>query len=609
MLDLPQIQQYDQCTAWEVVFGRQPTSSSTIVSTNDDGTTTCHSSSHNTSWSLFQDRSKGNGISNNNNNNTNTNSHLTASKLESIRHAFFTEAIRCMSTDDVVRFQQLHQAGMPIHDENDPTEKSSSSSSLTKWCHDFHAHQCLQYIETTAPHDSPEANTGSDHPDMNGHNDDNHKNHNDTHGTTIVGRKLPMFSEGLVSLQNRYEELDALCRSLSACLDNVAEEVSVGAGLLLSSNGSGGAQALASHVRTVKHQREQLLDEYERYQETYQNSLDELLYYIQQYNIKYKNTLNGTYPAEIRVDDIDDWWQENIKTLRRGVNLTKPVSETLDGSTNAASPGTMDDTVNDNNNNDEQRVKEQHMITQIMILETKIRRIRATISDLSDDNQRNQDEIERRQLMVGLQYIRTLRNEIRDVEYQIYELKQYDIDCRNKIRTIQNHLSLSTVPNRPPEKSNTVTTTGSSDLNDKRLVVSSEPITVQNGKETRVVNSMVMDQLELDDHELQPTEKRPITASNPSKFQHNTNDDENDTTRRDYTTTMVVHGPTRGFLSLNLWQILLRIIGMGGGGGGRNGGTNYSSNNSTMIQSTASAVNPNNRSDTSSSTSRPVIII
>jgi hypothetical protein len=438
----------------------------------------------------------------------------------------------------------------------------------------------------------------------------NSRNDESSNTIAIVGRKIPVVSEGLVSLQNRYEELDALCRSLSACLDNVAEEVSVGAGLLLSSNhsNSSGAQALASHVRTVKNQREQLLEEYERYQDTYQNSLDELLYYIQQYNIKYKT--NGKFPPEIRAEDISDWWQENMKNLKVGPKVSMPPPNMPD------EPMTIPTEVADisNDNEDEQRKKEQQMITQIMMLETKIRRIRATMSDLSDENQRNQGEIERRHLMVGLQYIRTLRNEIRDVEYQIYELKQYDIDCRSKIRTLQNYLSTSSsVPTLSNDTNNivsaaaTTNTLSSSTHQDSEQDISQESITASSsGKQIRCANDVIDETMGLTQNEIHTNNTN--TVSKPSNSNYSDKVDDYASTQRDYTTTMVVHGPTRGFLSLNLWQILLRIIGMGSasesGSRERNGRSN-SSNTTTR----SSEANRYSRSSSDASATRPVIII
>ena len=75
------------------------------------------------------------------------------------------------------------------------------------------------------------------------------------------------------------DELENLAKALSSFLDNLAEEVSVCSGLLLV--GSGGA-ALASHVRSLKTQKQNLFDDLERLGEAWENSEDELAYWMKE---------------------------------------------------------------------------------------------------------------------------------------------------------------------------------------------------------------------------------------------------------------------------------------------------------------------------------------
>jgi hypothetical protein len=305
----------------------------------------------------------------------------------------------------------------------------------------------------------------------------------------------------------------------------VAEEVSVGAGLLLQSTG---AQALASHVRTVKHQKQQLLDEYERYQDAYQNSLDELIYYIQQY----QNQTGMRHPPIEDAQDIHDWWS---KHMSKNVPLKIVPQSTA---TTPSVPANDDTSLLEDE--DEQKHRQQ-IITQIMMCENKIRLLRAAMADLSDENVRNLEEIERRGLMGGIDYIRTLREEMREVEFSIHELKQLDVDCRTKIRTLQIQMNAS---------ASSLASNGSSA---PKPVASFDPLPAKNGSETTISDTV-----------RQPTDD-PV-PSTKAEASASTNGGEalvdSERIQKGHSSALVVHGPTRGFLSLNLWQILLRIIGI-----------------------------------------------
>lgn len=78
---------------------------------------------------------------------------------------------------------------------------------------------------------------------------------------------------------NRIDELESLSKALSTCLDNLAEEVSVCHGLLLM---GGGASALASHVRSLKALKESKEVELDRLEEAWENSEDELAYWVKE---------------------------------------------------------------------------------------------------------------------------------------------------------------------------------------------------------------------------------------------------------------------------------------------------------------------------------------
>jgi hypothetical protein len=87
-------------------------------------------------------------------------------------------------------------------------------------------------------------------------------------------------SSSIPALTNRLDELNSLAKALSTCLDNLAKDVSVCAALLLVGCG---AQALASHVRSLKAHKERKFDELERMRMAWENSEDELTYWVKQF--------------------------------------------------------------------------------------------------------------------------------------------------------------------------------------------------------------------------------------------------------------------------------------------------------------------------------------
>lgn len=73
----------------------------------------------------------------------------------------------------------------------------------------------------------------------------------------------------------------------------------------------------------------------------------------------------------------------------------------------------------------------------------KIRKLRASIADLSDESTRALQEVERRGLSGGINLVRGLREDIRDIDFQISEAKSMKATCRAKIALINSRLAPS----------------------------------------------------------------------------------------------------------------------------------------------------------------------
>jgi hypothetical protein len=71
---------------------------------------------------------------------------------------------------------------------------------------------------------------------------------------------------------------------------------------------------------------------------------------------------------------------------------------------------------------------------------TKIRKLRASITDLSEESTRDLEEVEKRGLSGGIKLVRTLREELREIEFALNETKSAEALCRAKIKVLQSKL-------------------------------------------------------------------------------------------------------------------------------------------------------------------------
>ena len=91
------------------------------------------------------------------------------------------------------------------------------------------------------------------------------------------------------------------------------------------------------------------------------------------------------------------------------------------------------------------------MILTIPRFDLQIRKLRVSITDLSEESARDLEEVERRGLSGGIDLVRGLRDEIRDVEFQLAEANASIETCQAKMRLIRAKVSPETeLPASPP---------------------------------------------------------------------------------------------------------------------------------------------------------------
>ena len=253
LVDIPNMGRFDNLSAWELAFGM-------TTGTNGEKPALKKKSS----W--FGGGSK-------------TSIEIAPSKLQGIRHAFTAEGLRCIGSDESDRLKSLLDSGMP-------STIDIGGKHLYDWSVEMGALKCEELLRPAeaARSADTDASCGGDTAEQ---LKQQHQEYpttvtdtdTDTAGIPAVRRRSKPGEDSLSELVNRMDELESLAKALSSCLDNLAEEVSVCHGLLLM---GGGASALASHVRSLKNLKENKSVELDRLEEAWENSEDELAYWVKE---------------------------------------------------------------------------------------------------------------------------------------------------------------------------------------------------------------------------------------------------------------------------------------------------------------------------------------
>lgn len=479
-VEIPNIRRFDGVTAWELVFG--------------DGTEAPPKSA----WSLFGGSSSNLNASSSDLGSTSHHSRrkktvtvvdIAPSKREGIRHAFTAEALRCIGSDEVDRLRQLLASGMP-------ESIDIGGKTLQDWSFEMGAKACAALLQESSLEKEATATEKEETAES--------ANGGERKKSIVLDRMEP-GQESIPQLEHRLDELESLARALSLSLDGLAEEVSVCNGLLLM---GGGAAALAAHVRSLRATKERRLEELERIEEAWENSEDELAYWVKE---------GGADAEQIA---------SQMRALLPIINTPRRQS-TLPPATTK----------------EEEEAQLRQLKAQVAASEHKVRKLRASIADLSEACARELAEVEKRGLTGGINLVRSLRDEIREIEFQLSEAKSGEAACRTKISLIQSNIHAS--KRNSPVASIGSASAGTSPAEAAPIVPELDESaskglagTVEASSQSAVpVDSQNMDT------EMRPSERIATGRSTAIAVRTNTG--------------------RNGFLAVSLWQILLRIIGLG----------------------------------------------
>lgn len=442
---------------------------------------------------------------------------MAPSKREGIRHAFTAEALRSIGADDKTRLQQLLESGMPVDTD------IGGDKDIAGWCREMGATQCLNLVEPKEKDDHEEKKA----------DEDVNKAHEDS--SVIVTPVKPKDTKELMpgspstpllhvrrlsaslndaeSLRNRLEELETLAMSLSMYLDNLAEEVSVCHGLLLMGNG---ASALASHVRALRETQDFLRQDLEDRTSVWADVEAELDLYMRRYMIEDDGTL---LPESLML---------RSSSLKRQLSTNDPIL----------------------------------LRAQVGASENKIRKLRASIADMSEESEEAMKEVEKRGLTGGIQLVRKLRLQIRELEYQISEAKSGEALCKAKLQNLQ-HREQQQIKQGAKRQSQQMETQHDArrDINHmlsvpEDMANDSPMLKVPAASLTADSPAMAVDLLSSESmkQETQSMELRGdlVNVSQSERIAAGHSD-----------ALMKYNPKAQGYMPLDLWQIILRIIGLG----------------------------------------------
>ena len=315
---------------------------------------------------------------------------LAPGKLEGMRHAFEAEALRAIGSDEVQRVFQLLISGLP-------KGTVVGDMTLVEWAKTLNGldcrrllmiqevdfYRCELRLEEVMSLAVDELLSSSVDKDVDEHQEENSQ----PRSSGVVHTS--------VSIEQVLEENEALAQMLSESLDELTAEVSMSNRFLLA-----GGTALLEQVRKLKAKKAQLEIELNHYQCKWIESEEELQY------------LQRCFPNLVNDKNIDNEEKISKSEKTEGIEVG------------------------------EEEEKKRRIIGEALLKasQDKVRKLRACISDLAEENTRNLAEIDRLGRFGTVNFARKLHGEVRDVEFSVYNTKANGAKCKSELLAFQDKI-------------------------------------------------------------------------------------------------------------------------------------------------------------------------
>ncbi len=176
--------------------------------------------------------------------------------------------------------------------------------------------------------------------------------------------------------------------------------------------------------------------------------------------------------------------------------------------------------------------------------------------DLSEENTRDLKEVKLRGLEGGINLVRGLREELRDLDFHLSEARSIKTSCKAKIRMI-----LARVQTR--ENKSTSCQSEAASVTEKLEVLADKKRPVETSQEPSQTKSITTG--------IPKDSDTKSTTKTPAPVQQNKSTDRQDGAKKSLNSTRIATGDSqalaviqsghKGFFSLDLLEVLLRIIG------------------------------------------------
>ena len=453
---------------------------------------------------------------------------IPTSFSKNFQHAFEAEALRAIGADEWSRLQQLMNVL--------PTNFTIAHRSLYEWSIDMNATQCSLHLKpqqqkqppSTSANDTNQSSnaTSTDTPSTtlnheskseNEQVDENGDNQN-TPSTTTKSLKFVDrdTNDECAMLQKQLEESESLSTALSNLLDTLAEEVSVTQGLLYNKN------ALLSHIKAIKNVRAQKEDELQEWNSKLQSHQSELEM-VTDYWYNYTNPDSDSDDDDYDDDGNDEEYTTPILPLPTPSEKTefesfeqdhKDVSDDSTVALNSSNNGSME--------KGSKHTKEQ-WLELLECSKLRVTKLRASLTDLAEEKDANLKEIEKRGLSGAVRMAQNLRDEVRELDYELNSTRSEVATIRLQIDTIR--AALERLMNPP------------SNDNDQSDVITED-------------NTPYL--------ELEPPSPTYDEPNNSNQV-----NGENSTNAATTSNVVVPYRIQKGYLPLHIWDLILRIFGLG----------------------------------------------
>ena len=358
---------------------------------------------------------------------------ISPSKLEGIKHAFTAEALRAIGSDEVERLTELLNSGLDrisTSPELSGGRLEIGGKDLLGWCVEMGAVQCADLLRKThcVVDDSDfgkEELTNEEEETRQSGDDATVISGGEQSSTSLqMTNSTDTTAHILARVQTKLEESESLSAALSSILDNLAEEVSITQGLLFQKNPSNNNSALLSQVRTLKILRSEKEDEIS----------------------DCESRLSG---LSTELDLVMTWWKKSGGKEEDIPNAvpTSLIEESEYPMTAAVSNSITSDTIYLNkqqkdNGDGEANMKKRlaEMSAQLELSGNKVLKLRASIADLAEENTRNLKEVEKLGLSGAVKLARSLKEEVREREEVLQNIKHSEAMVRTRINMVRDRL-------------------------------------------------------------------------------------------------------------------------------------------------------------------------